>query len=313
MDPFKRLPIETLMANLSLSICPKEVETSQGALVRTSDPFKRLPTETLLTIVKFVPNLPSLCHFVQASNAVANIFKDCPSEIVEAVIGQLPQQLRSEIRTVARAFPNSPATTDIDSAADDLFAIFGNSLKLDDRDRGPLPRDFPLASIQTVVHMAHRIHRLAASFLRTHIDRINETKPTRPADLESNFFDHSLLENPEGRHYTPQHTGSSSWVEEYRVVRALWRIQLYYIQPSSSAESLKRIWADSQTTSSIWGELKPWEISEMESVHDYLEDTKVSLREQPPSNPVDVDAASSILTDPPAKGDDIALAWYQAL
>ena len=49
----------------------------------------------------------------------------------------------------------------------------------------------------------------------------------------------------------------------------------------------------------------------MECVHGYLEDTKVPLREHPPSNPVDIDAASSILTDPPTDEDEIALAWHQ--
>ena len=46
----------------------------------------------------------------------------------------------------------------------------------------------------------------------------------------------------------------------------------------------------------------------MECVHEYLEDTKISLREHPASNPVDIDAASSILTDLPT---DLALAWRQ--
>ena len=120
------------------------------------DPFKR----TLLTIIT---NLPSLCQFIQASTAAAKIYKDCPSEIVEAIISRLPEQLPNEIRAVARALPRISSNDNID----DLLANFGTSLKLDDKNQDPLPRDFPLSSIETLVNMAHQIHYVVASFLST--------------------------------------------------------------------------------------------------------------------------------------------------
>jgi hypothetical protein len=50
-------------------------------------PFQRLPTETLLTIMKLVPDLSSLCQFMQASAAVTKVFKGYPREITEAILG----------------------------------------------------------------------------------------------------------------------------------------------------------------------------------------------------------------------------------
>ena len=71
------------------------------------DPFKRLPTEILLTIIKIEPDLQSLYCFTKVSPSAAEVFRKFASEIVEAALGRLPENLRQIIRSVARCLPGN--------------------------------------------------------------------------------------------------------------------------------------------------------------------------------------------------------------
>lgn len=104
----------------------------------------------------------------------------------------------------------------------------------DEEDKAPTISfsGLPLPAIKQLLTSAHRIHVLASSFLETYINRLNNLRPTHvanPTYTESLLTGHpEIFQNPvEGRQYTPQKTGPASWVEEYRVVRALWRLEKF--------------------------------------------------------------------------------------
>jgi hypothetical protein len=157
----------------------------------------------------------------------------------------------------------------------DLLASSEALTRVHNEDQGLLPRDVSLSSIETLVYMAGRIHRLAATLLGMGIDQAIGIQSTPPTPLPSSgflFSVKSFRDHRENLHDTFRHTYPASEVAEFRTVRALWRLQLYYFQPISFAISLHEILSpgDDQIRSSIWGELKSWEIHEMRCVYGYL-------------------------------------------
>lgn len=76
-----------------------------------------------------------------------------------------------------------------------------------------------------------------------------------------------MFENyPKGRAYAPSITGTPSWVEEYRVVRALWLLQLYRVLEKGKNSHVR---AEDYGFSKAWGpRFRDWELDNMEYVQD---------------------------------------------
>jgi len=147
------------------------------------------------------------------------------------------------------------------------------------------------------------------------------------------MFDYEPFKDyPEGRRYTVPKTGGPSWIEQYRVVRSLWRLQLYYTLTNVSARSVSVHHLDAMLTSHpdealrrIWGHLRPWELDEIDCVHDYLGQVDISLAESEykvsvqhaslPSLSFEMDTATSatILLDTPSASDETIFLWHQDL
>lgn len=68
-----------------------------------ADPFRRQPAPILLNTMTRVPNVSSLYQSTKASGAAADMFEECSTEIVRAVIRPLPEELQRTIRAVAMA------------------------------------------------------------------------------------------------------------------------------------------------------------------------------------------------------------------
>ncbi|MCJ1302768.1 hypothetical protein MMC08_005573 [Hypocenomyce scalaris] len=295
------------------------------------DPFQRLPAPIHLMIIKLVPDFSSLYHLVQASTSAAGILEECYSEVAGALISRFPRELQQVICAVAVALANSSIHSQL--VGDDLSTSFEQFLKLSihEKTRNPIPSDIPASAIGNLVCLACKIHQVAAMFLKTHIDRVNSLEPMHLLNPTHRFFYDPFRDYPKGRRYTPQQTGAASWAEEYRVVRALWRLQLYCVLrqgpvwPSSGEASDNASNASpDHGLSRVWGHLQPWEIDEMECIQDYLDEIHISLREPVfqvpersvtlrPQSSVLVDAAtaaaSSILAEPPT--DVAARVWHQ--
>ncbi|EPS29430.1 hypothetical protein PDE_04379 [Penicillium oxalicum 114-2] len=74
--------------------------------------------------------------------------------------------------------------------------------------------------LKEMVIVAANIQRLACACLTTFLDRVRKVQPLRWERLRARG-----LEGPEP--YQPGDTGPFTWIEEYRVYRALWNMQLY--------------------------------------------------------------------------------------
>ena len=278
------------------------------------DPFKRLPAEILLTIIKIEPDLQSLYYFTKASPGAAEVFRMYASEIVEEALGRLPENLRRIIHGVARCLPSNldpHVTGDAQLATEDMSK---------ENDESLLPRDPPSWNLVLLLGLAFRVHQLAASFFSTYVDRINRICPMHLSEQEWHYSLHPLEDQPEGRAYNPARTGPPSWAEECRVVRALWRLQFYYIVASHYVVPLEfpsdyeltdpeDHRTSNRTLPSVWGDLRPWEVAEMECLQIYLDDSNASLLE-PPLDQLNAAPAPTILPYQP--WDDTSLAFQQA-
>ena len=188
-----------------------------------ADPFRRLPAPILLNTMKLIPNIPSLYQLIRASGAAADMFEECSAEIVGAVIGPFPEELQEVIRAVAMALLDQlPERT---SSSEDLVSSIRSALEpfsIGATMNDPIHLGLPLSLTEILVRCACHIYQLAAEFLECHIKRLNAIQPQHLVDPRHGFPANGTFENyPKGRAYTPPITGSPSWVEEYRVVRAL--------------------------------------------------------------------------------------------
>lgn len=188
------------------------------------DLFQLLPAPILLMVIKSMPDLQSLYLLVQASTIAAGIFEDCPSEIVETVLSHLPEELRQIIYAVAIALTDS--STHFDAADDSLPTDYDLLLQVSIGEKSgiPLPSGVSASTVSGLLRLACRMHQIAATFPRAYIDRVNSLKPSHLLNPKDCLFNGPSGDYPEGRRDTPQQTGPASWVEQYRVVRALWRL-----------------------------------------------------------------------------------------
>lgn len=248
-----------------------------------SDPFRRLPAPILLMTMKLIPTLPSLYNLTRASSAAAEMFEELAAEIVGAVTGPLPAELQLTIRAVTLTL--SANCADPDSGLEGSTPSIESALELlttETTIKDPIRRDLPLSCVKILVDCACQIYKLAAAFLECHIKRLNAVQPQHLHDPRHRFTRGSIIENyPKGRAYTPSVTGAPSWVEEYRVVRALWLLQLYRIlevKCESPKSKTSRVGDKKYRFSEAWEpRLKMWELDNMECVQDWLSEMHISL------------------------------------
>ena len=211
------------------------------------------------------------------------MFEECCAEIVGAVIGPLPEELQQIIRAVAMALlDQSPGRTSSSEASAPGIESALEALSIGATMNDPIPLSLPLSLTEILVRCACHIYQLAAEFLECHIKRLNAIQPQHLVDPRHGFSAKGTFENyPKGRAYTLPITGTPSWVEEYRVVRALWRLQLYRIlknkyEPFKGKSS--PVQAEDYEFSEAWGtRLKDWELDDMECVQDWLNEMHISL------------------------------------
>lgn len=287
-----------------------------------SDPFRKLPAPILLSTMKLIPTLPSLYNLTKASGAAADMFEELPAEIVGAVIRPLPEELQRIICAVALTLSGKRADSEANSegpapSSDSARGLLSVEIKMKD----PIPRDIPLSSVKILVDCACQIYQLAAAFLDCHIKRFNAIEPQHLENRSHRFSKMDPFKNyPKGRAYTPSNIDAPSWVEEYRVVRALWLLQFYHIfetKHEPAKNNAGYVGGCGPGFLEAWRHrLNDWESDTMDCVQDWLTEMHLSLYPitetvHPSSPPVALEEAdrSSILEHAPT--DKISKVWDQ--
>lgn len=246
-----------------------------------------------LMILESIEDLSTLSYLLQSSAAANVIFERYYCKIVEAILSNFAPQLQRLLRTIitVRSDRLSIASEVISSATLDIFvrARVWN----DSAGAKPLSNvTVSLVVVRSIIKSAGRVQQVVASFFEEFLDRVNNIKPLYLPDKSYDFFHYCdvLSEKsyraklPEGCRYDTIKCGLPSWIEEQRVYRALWRIQLYFdlamiTKPSLGATSQAWDLLHSLGPPGVWakpksrwvvGEQWEWELGEINCVYGYL-------------------------------------------
>ncbi|KAF7531041.1 hypothetical protein G7054_g9275 [Neopestalotiopsis clavispora] len=184
-----------------------------------------LPVELCLSILQHC-DLSSLWHLTLASRHVAAVFDEYALETIEKVIAKsVPEQtralMRAVIRTRAACGPNL-------EAAQSITAIDSDPLRRDEVGDRSIPRRF--------LSLAHHLHTTAHATADYYIEQSLTVRPWSALKFNGKeFCIQKRFDEAEKCEYHPLKTGSSSWVEEQRIIKQLWRIQLFFELNNSQA------------------------------------------------------------------------------
>ncbi|KAH6646873.1 hypothetical protein BKA67DRAFT_580785 [Truncatella angustata] len=225
------------------------VDSSQ--LSSPNDIFGCLPCEILLALLKLLPSLPSLWSLINASSVCSAQFDDCALEIIEAVmLASVPTTIQHIMRVTLRCQAPGLQHTTLEQARD-----VAKDIDINRRRARPLlismPLNFNTFEVEAVQHtrlprrllsQAHNIHVLAHACTDHYIAASLAIRPHSLVKLgpHSPVY-RDKFESAEGRPYQPRETGPSSWVEEHRVIKALWLIQ-YFFELQVACEESRLDW-----------------------------------------------------------------------
>lgn len=188
-------------------------------------------------------------------------------------------QVQRVVRQVV-ALRSDQITSATGGAAIQEFDPYFDACIEDEAPSPPLSKDSTrLEAVQSVLEAAYQIQCLTQSFLETHLERANSLRPSHLLDPNFRYSNTPLCDHPMGRNYEPDTNDAPSWIEEQRVYRALWRIQLYYDFVKYSKKQDDPC-DDVRTTlhlkgpRRVWGRLLSWELDEMGCVYEYLNDIR---------------------------------------
>ncbi|GKZ29770.1 hypothetical protein AbraIFM66950_006400 [Aspergillus brasiliensis] len=180
--------------------------------------LSNLPYELLSMINAYAADWVGLESLLEVSPQLQELFNgdsdtQANSEairLVESILQQNPvmrYELHCLFRTVLKL--RQPSVADVSLAE---FMAQDHSLSL-----MASPPSISPAMLKEMVSIAANIQRLACACLTTLLDRVRKVQPSCWKKVVSDGTEP----------YQPREAGPPSWIEEYRVYRALWHLQLY--------------------------------------------------------------------------------------
>ncbi|KAJ5574401.1 uncharacterized protein N7459_008828 [Penicillium hispanicum] len=198
------------------------------------DPFSHLPAPLPFQIIQHLGTFEDLDATIHASPDAFAAFQSRGPLILDAIASSvLNPELHNVLHSVARIH-SQPVATSLTTLESFRQAYAGNLLDVDRRP-GPFPRDAAPQVYVGLVRTAANIRRLAALVLAELLRRTSKLRIRHAVDRTIDFASGALPRVPgtngwpRGQDVTaPQSlaTRSPSWIEGYRIQRALWLIQL---------------------------------------------------------------------------------------
>ncbi|KAK6212658.1 hypothetical protein LQW54_005079 [Pestalotiopsis sp. IQ-011] len=228
--------------------------------------FDRLPVEICLSILQHC-DLSSLWHLTLASRDVSAVFDEYALETIERVItnsipGQIRALMRAVIRTRAACGPGLEASQFI-------TAIESDPLRRDEVGDRSIPRRF--------LSLAHHIHTLSHACADYYIEQSLTVRPwsALQLDLKADGI-RRRFDKAKKCEYHPLKTGPPSWVEEQRVVKALWRIQLFF-ELNNACVHQRLDWSQEDQCPLVdiaeFFSVRDFELQQLFTVYDFLHQT----------------------------------------
>lgn len=266
------------------------------------DPFTTLPAPLPLLILTSVEDLSTPNYLLQASPEANALFNEYHVEVFEAVISYSVPYLQRLIRTIVRFQSNyesvrfdTKGPTTLDYFIVTRIPAFPNEINRQDihwdeqeqryvsspsshNSHQKLSKvDASLLAVRSLISSAAQIQSISILFFDVFLDWANKIRPSY--NLNQHYQSHyeTLEEFREAKAcpYTPMSLGKPSWVEEQRVYRALWRLEVYFemIQVLSATgqlnnRALRQL--QHRGPNAVWYMIATWEISELETVYEFL-------------------------------------------
>lgn len=218
------------------------IETASASISDPSGDFLgRIPPELLLHLMKLSAGLSSLRSLIYASPDCYRLFDSWSIEIIEAVMAAtVPASIRCRMRANLRwELLGGPKTLDEAKSVPCITSINSTPLRSDDMQL--LPSSL---SARRFLNLAHRIHMLGHACLDHYIQSSLAMCPSylvKLGPLQRGLGRRRfrvLFDTAKGQPFRPSSTGPPSWVEEQRVLKALWLIQYHLRLENALAANL---------------------------------------------------------------------------
>lgn len=255
------------------------------------DPFSTLPAPLPLMISEGIEDLSTLNYLLNSSPAANFIFERYYCEILEAVSSNFVPQLQQLLRTILLTRSNRLSIREELDSPQHLDDFLQTRALNNSTATQPLTNaTVSLSVVRSLTKSASEIQQASASFFQTFLDRVNSIKPSYLLDDYENL-EYYRNNAPEGRPYEPLKCDNPSWIEEQRVYRALWRLQLYFdlvtiTRPSPGNPS--QVWdlLKNEGPYRVWSDLQNLhELDEINCVYKFLRkssDAITTASTQPP-------------------------------
>lgn len=234
-----------------------------------------------LMLLKAIEDLSTLQYLLEASPSAAAIFEQHYCEVTEALLDRLPLHFQRLLRTIVAIQSNRLVIKDFVNSFEApsqcrVFDIVGTIRAT--RLLTNITHSF--AAVRSLVSSAGQVQRLSQCFFDTFLARLNGIRPYRIADDRYHYRDYPG-ELPERLPYQPLHCGPASWVEEQRVLRALWRLQLYFclvsiVEDGGGTDGIARNACLIEGLHNVWKDEAAWQIDELDCVYEFLVEMETS-------------------------------------
>lgn len=242
------------------------------------DPFIYLPAPLPLLIMEAIEDLPTLHYILQASSISASIFARFYSVIISAIVAHYPPTLQNMLRLSLYLQDNGNIEMERHTkslgALHQLLDTFLSD-KISDVAHLTLKSPPSLAAATSHARTAQNVQQLAHQIFEAHLARTREIIPSYQLDRKYQYCLQDRL--PECQPYEPLTWSTPSWIEEQRILRALWRIQVHTqlraISTHRQTHDLGNdvdIALETQGPESICRKAYQWELDELNWLYDYL-------------------------------------------
>jgi hypothetical protein len=204
--------------------------------------FENLAPELLLMIINHIQDLVSLDSLLRSSPAIYRLFESNAVSITEAVLsfGHIHGHTRVMIRIIA-LIRSSTLPKPLQNLQEFRRCVTYNALNnrvrpmKDGLSPSYLSEDTTPAVLRSILASARRIECLSLDCLEHYLSRFRALRPETPGGRPprsycppKGFIGWKEAAQPEGKKYEVEDVGPPSWVEEQRVIRAFWRVQVWY-------------------------------------------------------------------------------------
>lgn len=204
--------------------------------------LENLASELALLIASQIPDLVTLDSLLRASPVFFRVFEENAVNMTESVLsfGHTHRHIQFIIRSAALIRSSKVPAPNLDhfmSWATGRAMYKGFKSLKSTISPYHLAKDTTPIVLRQILATNRKITSLALDCLQFYLARFRTLKPDHPIDKNFALGGYRRTKKVQGKRFLAKEPGPPEWVEEQRVIRAFWRVQLVY-DLKQSASSL---------------------------------------------------------------------------